>query len=70
MGGEEAVTIEKTVQRLNILADTIRESLAEEMSETPLVAVDREDLEAIRMASVALQSLRIMTGAFKEEAGQ
>ena len=70
MGGEEAVTIEKTVQRLNILADTIRESLAEEMSETPLVAVDREDLEAIRMASVALQSIRIMTGAFKEEESQ
>ena len=70
MGGEEVVTIEKTVQRLNILADTIRESLAEEMSETPLVAVDREDLEAIRMASVALQSLRIMTGAFKEEESQ
>ena len=70
MGGEEAVTIEKTVQRLNILADTIREVLAEEMSEAPLVAVDREDLEAIRMASVALQSLRIMTGAFKEEESQ
>lgn len=70
MGGEEAVTIEKTVQRLNILADTIREALAEDMSEVPLVAVDREDLEAIRMASVALQSLRIMTGAFKEEAEQ
>ena len=70
MGGEEAVTIEKTVQRLNILADTIREELAEEMSEAPLVAVDREDLEAIRMASVALQSLRIMTGAFKEEESQ
>lgn len=70
MGGEEAVTIEKTVQRLNILADTIREEMAEEMSEAPLVAVDREDLEAIRMASVALQSLRIMTGAFKEEESQ
>ena len=70
MGGEEAVTIEKTVQRLNILADTIREALAEEMSEAPLVAVDQQDLEAIRMASVALQSLRIMTGAFKEEAEQ
>ena len=70
MGGEEAVTIEKTVQRLNILADTIREEMAEEMSEAPLVAVDREDLEAIRMASVALQSLRIMTGAFTEEESQ
>jgi len=70
MGGEEAVTIEKTVQRLNILADTIRETLAEDMSEVPLVAVDQQDLEAIRMASVALQSLRIMTGAFKEEAEQ
>ena len=70
MGGEEAVTIEKTVQRLNILADTIREALAEDMSEVPLIAVDSEDLKAIRMASVALQSLRIMTGAFKEEESQ
>ena len=70
MGGEEAVTIEKTVQRLNILADTIREALAEEMSEATLIAVDSEDLKAIRMASVALQSLRIMTGAFKEEESQ
>ena len=70
MGGEEAVTIEKTVQRLNILADTIRETLAEDMSGAPLIAVDLEDLEAIRMASVALQSLRIMTGAFKEEESQ
>lgn len=68
MGGEEAVTIEKTVQRLNILAETIKETLGDDMR--TLVAVDRDDLEAIRMASVALQSLRIMTGAFKEEAEQ
>lgn len=68
MGGEEAVTIEKTVQRLNILAETIKETLGDDMR--TLVAVDREDLEAIRMASVALQSLRIMTGAFKEEESQ
>ena len=62
------MTIEKTVQRLNILAETIKETLGDDMR--TLVAVDREDLEAIRMASVALQSLRIMTGAFKEEESQ
>ena len=62
------MTIEKTVQRLNILAETIKETLGDDMR--TLVAVDREDLEAIRMASVALQSIRIMTGAFKEEESQ
>ncbi len=66
------MSIEKTIRTLNIFSDTIREELEEqkEMSEVHLVAVDRNDLEAIRKAVIVIESVRIMNGVFDKEAAQ
>ena len=62
------MSIEKTIQRLNILAEVARETMAEEMAEVPLVAIDAEDVEAIKSAAVTLEGLRILIGTFKNDA--
>ena len=66
------MSIEKTIRTLNIFSDTIREELEKqkEMSEVHLVAVDRNDLEAIRKAVIVMESVRIMNGVFDKEAAQ
>ena len=62
------MSIEKTIQRLNILAEVARETMAEEIAKVPLVAIEAEDVEAIKSAAVTLEGLRILIGTFKEEA--
>ena len=62
------MSIEKAIKRLNILAEVARETMAEEMAEVPLVAIEAEDVEALTKAAVTLEGLRILLGTYKEEA--
>ena len=68
------MNIDKTIQTLAILGETIKDELTaekqEEMSEVHLVAVSAEDYHAITDAVAALKGIRILNGIFKDEEGQ
>lgn len=61
------MTIKETASTLRNLADVARETLAEEMTEVPLVAVTREDAEAIGKAAIMLDAVAILEGIFKDK---
>jgi len=64
------MTIGKTIGRLNVLAELTRETIAEDMSETHMIAVDAEDLEALRKAVIVLECVRVTSGVFDKEGAE
>ena len=58
------MNMEQTVQRLSNLQEIAREVMAEEMTETYLLPIKPEDVEAIRKAAVVLECFRIAGGVF------
>lgn len=61
--------IQKTIRQLCLLSEVARETIqSDEMSEIHLIAVNQEDVEALRKAVVVLESVRIMNGVFDKEA--
>lgn len=74
MGGENQMSIDKTIRTLAVLGETIKDELTAEkkddMSEVHLIAVSAEDYRAITDAVAALKGIRILNGIFKDEEGQ
>lgn len=74
MGGENQMSIDKTIRTLSVLGETIKDELTAEkkddMSEVNLIAVSEEDYQAITDAVAALKGIRILNGIFKDEEGQ
>lgn len=74
MGGENQMSIDKTIRTLSVLGETIKDELTAEkkddMSEVNLIAVSAEDYQAITDAVAALKGIRILNGIFKDEEGQ
>ena len=61
--------IQKTIRQLCLLSEVARETIqSDEMSEIHLIAVNQEDVDALRKAVVVLESVRIMNGVFDKEA--
>ena len=67
MGGEEAVSIEEAIALLEDLAERMSEQFKDKGQELYACEIRKPDLYAVKNASITLQSLRIMTGVFKEE---
>ena len=67
------MNIDKTIQTLAILAETIMDELTaikDDMSEVHLVAVSDEDYWAIENAVNTLRGLKILNSIFKDEEEQ
>jgi hypothetical protein len=60
------MSIDTTIRKLCVLAETGKEMMAEKM-EPPMIVIDGEDIEAIQNAVVALQGVRILHGIFEEK---
>ena len=73
MGGENQMSIDKTIRTLAVLGETIKDELMEpkeEMSEVNLIAVSEEDYWAIENAVNTIRGLKILNSIFKDEEGQ
>lgn len=74
MGGENQMSIGKTIRTLAVMGETIKDELTAEkkddMSEVNLIAVSEDDYWAIENAVNTLRGLKILKGIFKDEEGQ